>query len=376
MHFINRLILKKIESTLFKGKIIILYGPRQVGKTTLVKHLIGSIEGSLYVSCDDPSIRERLEYKNTAQLEELVRGKKLIVIDEAQLVRDIGLTLKIIHDTYPDVQIIATGSSSFDLANKIKEPLTGRAFEYLLLPLAFQEIVGFKDIATARALLESNLIYGSYPEVLFGAFDKKELLGVIAQQYLYKDILKYEGIRMPDMLEKLLKLLAASIGSEVSYNELANTLDVSRQTIENYINILEQAFIVFKVRPYFPNMRSQVSKKSKIYFYDLGMRNAILGNFSPLALREDKGALFENYVVVERRKVAFAASPLGAKQYFWRTYNGQEIDLIEERFGEKARAFEIKYGDNYQKKTSALWKDAHSDVPLEYITASTYPDFV
>jgi len=297
MDYIPRNIEKYIETNLFKGKIIIVYGPRQVGKTTMIKHITQNKDGVVYYTCDDIDTRSKLEDANEKEVGDLIKGKKVIVIDEAQLVSNIGLTLKLMHDRYPEVQIIASGSSSFELANKIKEPLTGRSLEYILLPLSFSEIAEHFGIHHADQFISIGLNYGMYPGILFGEIDRKELLGTIASQYLYKDILKFEGLRKPFILEKILKLLATSIGNEVSYNEIANSLDINRKTVETYIGYLEQAFIVYKLPPFFRNIRSQISKKQKIFFYDVGMRNAIIGLFNDIDIRPDKGALWENFFI-------------------------------------------------------------------------------
>lgn len=372
MKFIERSIQKFLKESLNTGKIIVLYGARQVGKTTLVKEIIKGIENAVYYSCDDPLTKEQLERKNTEELRIFTQGKKLVVFDEAQRVENIGITLKLLHDTYPELQILATGSSSFDLANKLPEPLTGRAFHYLLLPLSLEEIACAEDALMADRSIEPCLVYGSYPEVLLGTQDRAELISTIATQYLFKDLLVCDGIRKPDLLEKLLKVLAASLGSEVSYSELSNTLSVSRNTILAYITYLEQAFIIFRVSPYFPNIRSQVTKKQKIYFYDLGIRNALLGNFNPLALRNDLGALWENFVVAERKKYALARDERFVKQYFWRTYDGQEVDLVEEWTGQKMHAFEMKYHEKKRYKTPPLWKKHFPKTPVAVVTRENY----
>ncbi|MCC6323728.1 ATP-binding protein [Candidatus Nomurabacteria bacterium] len=376
MKYILREIENHIKNNLFKGKIIIVYGPRQVGKTTMIKHLVSGMSQVEYYSCDNIETRSKLQNANEKELGDFVHGKKLIVIDEAQLVSDIGLTLKLMHDTHPDVQIIASGSSSFELANKTKEPLTGRSIEYVLLPLSFKEISNFTSIQQADDTISLGLIYGMYPGILFGEIDRKELLGTIASQYLYKDILKFEGLRMPMVLEKILKVLAISVGQEVSYEEIANSVDANRKTVETYIGYLEQAFIVYRLLPFSTNIRSQISKKQKILFYDVGMRNAILGLFSDIDVRTDKGGLWENFIITERKKVMQNSRDIFAKQYFLRTYDGQEVDLVEEWEGGHIQAFEIKYTEARIHREPAIWKKNFPSIPVKIITRKNAKDFL
>ena len=371
--YIIRHIEKSVRDNLYKGKIIIVYGPRQVGKTTMVKNILKDHEGEYY-SCDDPLSRSRFENKNTEELLQLVKGVKLIVIDEAQMVENIGITLKLLHDNNPKLQIIATGSSSFDLANKIKEPLTGRAIEYILLPPSISEITETIGTHKTQSLISVINVYGSYPGVLFGNINKEELLINISNQYLYKDLLKYESIRKPELLEKLLKVLATSVGSEISYTEIANTLDVHKATIETYISYLEQAFIIYKVLPYSINIRTQISKKRKIYFYDNGIRNAVLGVFDVIDNRIDKGHIFENFVFTEYRKVLLYKNYGIARQYFLRTYDKQEVDMIVEDHG-VVNAYEIKWKEQ-KLKIPSVWKNNFKDKNIQQINYSNCYQFL
>ncbi len=371
--YIIRHIEKRVRDNLYKDKIIIVYGPRQVGKTTMVKNILKDHEGEYY-SCDDPLSRSRFENKNTEELLQLVKGVKLIVIDEAQMVENIGITLKLLHDNNPKLQIIATGSSSFDLANKIKEPLTGRAIEYILLPPSISEIAETIGAHKTQSLIGIINVYGSYPGVLFGNINKEELLINISNQYLYKDLLKYESIRKPELLEKLLKVLATSVGSEISYTEIANTLDVHKATIETYISYLEQAFIIYKVLPYSINIRTQISKKRKIYFYDNGIRNAILGVFDVIDNRIDKGHIFENFVFTEYRKVLLYKNYGIARQYFLRTYDKQEVDMIVEDHG-VVNAYEIKWKEQ-KLKIPSVWKNNFKDKNIQQINYSNCYQFL
>lgn len=372
---IERTIKKQIKDLLFKGKIITLYGPRQVGKTTLIKEIGKEYGNYSYFSCDEPDVRERLTNKTSIELKSFIGNKKLILIDEAQRVPNIGITLKLLIDNYPEIQIIATGSSSFELANKINEPLTKRQIIFHLFPFSFLELnTKYNDLDLYRQK-EDRIIFGMYPNVIFnGEITKEKVLSLISNEYLYKDLLIYEGIRKPLLLEKLIKLLATQVGSLISFSELANTLDTSKQTIENYINILEQAFIVFSVLPYSTNKRSELTKKRKIYFYDTGIRNALLENTNILNKRTDVGHLFENFIIAEKIKYLMNENRQ-VKFYFWRTHDGQEIDLIEEEKGEK-RAFEIKWQDNKILKTPPKWINQYPDTPLQFINKDNFLEFI
>lgn len=367
MIMIKRAIKEAILGHIGKGKVIVIYGARQVGKTTLVKEIAGEYGDFVYLSCDEPNVRDRLTNKTSAELKSFIGNPSLVVIDEAQRVSNIGITLKLLVDTYPHIQVIATGSSSFDLANKIREPLTGRAYTFHLYPFSFAELESVWPRPTADALLEERIIYGMYPAI--ATTDRAaagEELKAITSDYLYRDLLAYEGIRKPELLEKLLRLLAVQVGSLVSFVELSNTLDVSKQTVENYIRILEQAFIIFPVTPFTRNARSELTKKRKIYFSDTGVRNALLQNFNPLANRTDAGALFENFVIAERIKVLSNAGR-DASFHFWRTHDGQEVDLVE-REGTRTRAFEVKLYEPKRYAAPPKWSALSPEIPVELIT--------
>ncbi|MCS7053365.1 MAG: ATP-binding protein [Ignavibacterium sp.] len=346
---INREIQHFIEQRLFKGKIIIIYGARQVGKTTLIKNIQQKyLEKSLYLNCDEPDIRNYLTNVTSTQLKSLIENKKLIFIDEAQRVKNIGITLKLFADEMKNVQVIATGSSSFELSNIINEPLTGRKHVFLLTPISMIELKNSIGLIETNRLLEERIIYGMYPEVITEKEDKKSLLKEITTSYLFKDILSFEGIRKPEIVEKLLMLLAAQIGNEVSYNELSNSLKIDKDTVSKYIDILEKAFIIFRLKPFSRNVRSELTKLRKIYFYDTGIRNALISNFQNLEFRNDKGALWENFIISERIKFNNIYQP-DVKIYFWRTSQQQEIDFIEE-LDEKLSVFEFSY-NSFQKKS-------------------------
>ena len=333
----------------FKQKAIILLGARQVGKTTLLKKIIQEQNNNvLYLNCDEPQTVTALANRNLKELQMLIGANKFVVIDEAQKVDNIGLTLKIIVDNLPDIQVIATGSSAFELRNRLNEPLTGRKLEYQMFPISTNEIyktLGYIDI---QRMLEPRLIYGSYPDILNQNADTQMLLRNLTDSYLYKDILATENIRKPDLLDKLLRALAYQVGSEVSYNELAQTVGSDSKTVEKYIELLEKCFIIFRLNGLSRNLRNELKKAKKIYFYDNGIRNAVIQNFAPLSMRNDVGALWENFFISERIK-ANEYEGRYAKSYFWRTTQQQEIDYIEEADGQFT-AFEMKW--NPRKKTT------------------------
>jgi predicted AAA+ superfamily ATPase len=354
--FITRSIQNDIEKALFKGKIVVIYGARQVGKTTLVEEIIKKYKDeSLYLNCDEPDVRIALTDRTSTEIKSFIGSRKLIVIDEAQRVNNIGLTLKLIADNFPETQVIATGSSSFELSGKISEPLTGRKTEFFLYPLSVAELLQVYSPLETQRLLEERLIFGMYPEVIFAGPDKERLVRELASSYSYKDILTYQDIRNPELLEKLLQALALQIGKEVSYVELAKLLGINKITVENYIRILEQAYIIFRVSPFSRNIRNELKKKRKIYFYDLGLRNALINNLNSLSLRQDVGGLWENFLVVERMK---KNNNLGlfVNMYFWRTTDGKEIDYIEDSGG-------ILSGYEFK------WKKSNFSVPKGFLTA-------
>ncbi|MEE1947174.1 ATP-binding protein [Pedobacter sp. KR3-3] len=346
---VSRILEPIIESKFFKGKAIILTGARQVGKTTLLKRLAKNTGLPFtFLNCDEASVRNNLQDISTERLKSIIGKNKIILIDEAQRVRNIGLTLKLIVDNFSDIQLLVTGSSTLDLASGIKEPLTGRKFEYHLFPFSVEELANQTNILTEEQALEKRLIYGSYPDAINYPGEEKELLFNLTNSYLFKDILSLANIRKPLQLEKLIQALALQIGNEVSYHELGQLIEADKQTVERYIDLLEQCFVVFKLNSYNGNLRNEIKKSKKIYFYDLGVRNAIIQNFSPLGLRQDSGQLFENYIIAEYIKASNNHRKF-AKYYFWRSFQQQEIDLIEEIDGE-TNAIEIKWNDNKKVK--------------------------
>ncbi|KAA0257641.1 MULTISPECIES: ATP-binding protein [Deferribacter] len=345
---IRRIIQEEIEKRLFKGKAVIIYGARQVGKTTLVKQIANKYKDeSIYLNCDEPDIRDKLFNKTSTELKHLIGNKKLVIIDEAQRVKDVGLTLKLIVDNFREIQVIATGSSSFDLSNDISEPLTGRKYEFFLPPFSIEELREIYSDIELNRILENLIIYGMYPETVLNCEDREINLKSLADSYLFKDILMYQNIKNPDILRRLLQALALQIGNEVSYTELSKLLGIDKKTVESYINILEQAFIIFRLNPFSSNLRKELKKLRKIYFYDTGIRNALINNFNPSYLRQDWGALWENFVIIERIK--YLRNHLVNKSYFfWRNIYKQEVDYLE--FGnDKIYAFEIKWKKDRSK---------------------------
>lgn len=339
---IQRQLQDVIEKRMFAGKAIIVIGARQVGKSTLFNMVLEKREEAvLLLNCDEPEVQEMLSSVNTQELKLLIGQNKILVIDEAQRVDNIGMTLKLITDNFPDVQLLVTGSSSFELQNKLNEPLTGRKYEYHLFPLSTGELLNAQGLVSVKQTLESRLIFGSYPDVFNHKEDAKELLYNLSSSYLYKDLLNLESVRRPSLLGKLLTALALQVTSEVSYNELAQTVGTDNKTVEKYVDLLEKCYIIFKLNGFSRNLRTELKRAKKFYFYDNGIRNAILQNFAPLALRQDVGALWENFFISERIK-SNQYSGRYVNSYFWRTNQQQEIDYIEECDGQFS-LFEMKW---------------------------------
>lgn len=374
MGIIKRKIQDSVEKALFKGKIVVIYGARQVGKTTLVKEIIKKYpEDALFLNCDEPDIRSAFTNKTSTEMKAYFGNKKLIVLDEAQRIRNIGLTLKLIVDNFPELQVIATGSSSFDLSNEISEPLTGRKYEFFLYPFSLEELTATYSSQEIDRILEQRIIFGMYPEVVFSGKEAENNLKNISRSYLYKDILQFQNIKNSEAVEKLLQALALQIGNEVSYNELAQMVGVDKKTIANYIRILEQAFVIFRLGPFSRNLRNELKKMRKIYFFDLGIRNALINNFNPINLRQDIGAMWENFVISERLKYNrdnFQTENI----YFWRTKDGKEIDYLEE-LGGKISGFEIKWGEVKIKKPK-IFLETYSNSSLELINRKSYKKFI
>lgn len=371
---IKRVIKNSILADYRRKKVIVLLGARQVGKTTLLSELQEGADKVLSLNCDNVDDVLLLEGKTSTELQYLLSSYDLVFIDEAQRVKNIGLTLKMIGDLKLKTQVVVTGSSSFDMANEVNEPATGRLIEYNLYPFSLSELAGDTSEREEKRLLENRMIYGLYPEVVTEPSDAKRILMGLTNNYLYKDLFMYKGIKKPDLVQKLVRALALQLGSEVSYNELSSLLGVDRGTIETYISLLEKCFVVFRLDSFSRNLRNEIKKGKKIYFYDNGIRNAVLSNFAPLALRNDTGALWENLMVSERVK---RNSYLGnfAQLFFWRTHEQQEIDLVEERDGVLC-TFEFKWNDKVKSKRPKSFADTYPNSTYEVVTPENYWDFV
>jgi predicted AAA+ superfamily ATPase len=346
---ILRAITAQIKDRLFKGKALLIMGPRQCGKSTVAELILKENKAKwLYLNGDEADVREELTNTTSTRLKAITGKYTVVFIDEAQRIPDIGLTLKLFTDQLKKVQVIATGSSAFELAGKVNEPLTGRKYEFTLYPLSFGEMVQHHGLLTEKRLLEQRMVYGYYPEIVTKPNEERELLKLLASSYLYKDLLNLEQVKKPVLLEKLLKALALQIGNEVSYHELSQVVEADKNTVEKYIDLLEKAYVVFKVPALNRNVRNEIKKGKKIYFHDCGIRNAIINNFNPVRSRVDAGALWENYVISERMKF-LRYNNIDADQYFWRTTQQQEIDLIEERDG-GFYAYECKWNEKAKSR--------------------------
>ncbi|SDF05465.1 ATP-binding protein [Chitinophaga filiformis] len=372
---VKRAIYDQILSNLFKGKAIIITGPRQVGKTTLLQAIMEQAEGKvLYLNCDEPDIRPLLTNASSTSLKSLIGDNTLVLIDEAQRVNNIGVTLKLLVDNFKNVQIIATGSSALELANEINEPLTGRKREYHLYPFSTTEMVANSSILQENRLLEQRMIYGFYPDIVNYPTDAQANLLELSNNYLFKDVLSLQDVRKPALLERLLIAIALQVGSEISYNEIGQTIGTDNKTVDRYIELLEKCFVVFQIGGFSRNLRNEIKKGKKIYFYDNGIRNALIKNFSPLELRQDIGALFENFLVSERMKANHYANHY-VNAYFWRTHQQQEVDLIEESGG-KLYAWEFKWNEKAKAKIPKAFLDAYPDSIANIINRTNYMEFV
>ncbi len=378
MNGIERDLKAVLDSKIGKGKVLLLIGPRQVGKTTLLKNILTSISSEKKVqfwNCDESDVRQFLSEANSAKLKSFVGNSDFIVIDEAQRVKDIGLTIKLLHDSFPNVQLAVTGSSSLDLSNSINEPLTGRKFEYNLFPFSTNELVNHTSMLEEMRLLKNRLVYGFYPDVVNNPGEEKEILTNIVNSYLYKDVFEFQDIRKSSVIEKLVQALALQVGSEVSFNELGNLLGIDTVTVQRYVDLLEKAYVIFHIRSFSRNVRNELKKSIKIYFYDNGVRNSVISNFSPVELRSDIGALWENFLISEKIKNN-AYHNKHAKYYFWRTTQKQEIDFIEE-VDQNLFAYEFKYNPKkVNSKCPVTFSNNYPNVPFDVITSENYMDFV
>jgi predicted AAA+ superfamily ATPase len=362
---VRRTIQEAIEQSLFKGKAIIIYGARQVGKTTLIMAIQNAAAvPSLFLNCDEPDVRRALSDKTSTELKMLIGNNKLVLIDEAQRVGTIGLTIKLLTDTAPDIQVIATGSSAFELSSRIEEPLTGRKREFRLYPFSLTELGQKYSPLELNRIVERCMIFGLYPEIINAPEAAETALREIARSYLYKDILTFQQIRNPEALERLVQSVALQTGNEVSYNELAQQVGVDKKTIESYLRILEQSFVIFRLGSFSRNLRNELKKSRKIYFVDTGIRNAVINNLNPPELRNDVGGLWENFVIAERMKRNHNQQ-LFPNTYFWRSHQKQEIDYLEERNGE-LKGYEIKWREKRMKVPTGF-SAAYPDCPVSLI---------
>jgi predicted AAA+ superfamily ATPase len=367
-----RLISERIKSRINSKKAIVVIGPRQVGKTTLIESILEN-KDYLFLDGDDPKTRTLLTEPNTEQIRTILGKYKYVFIDEAQRIQGIGLTMKIITDRFKDVQLFASGSSSFDLSNKINEPLTGRKWEYQLFPISWEEYENHHGFLYAEKNLENRLLYGFYPDVLNNVGDEISILRNLVNSYLYKDVLLYAEIRKPEVLEKLVQALALQIGNEVNYTELAQTVNVDKNTVSKYIDILEKGYIIFKLSSFSRNIRNEIRTNKKIYFYDNGIRNMVIGNFNPIELRSDKGALWENFLVAERIKQIEYKQSL-SHSYFWRTRQQQEVDFVEENGG-KVFGYEFKWKKKNSQKLPKTFIEAYN-AESKIIDKDNFREFV
>jgi len=369
--------LKNLDQLVVPGKAVVVYGARQTGKTTLIRHYAQQVgEPVLFVDGEDSVVKEILESQSLEKLKDFVGRNRLLVVDEAQNIRQIGKNLKLLIDHVPGLKIIATGSSSFELAKDVGEPLTGRSHVLHMYPLAQLELSQVESPHETQARLESRLVYGSYPEVVTTPGDpmKQRLLSDLTGAYLFKDILTLENVRNSDKLRRLLQLLAFQVGKDVSHNELASQLGMSKNTVARYLDLLEKVFVVFHRTGFSRNLRNELSKSNRYYFYDNGIRNALVNNFNPLALRDDVGLLWENYVVVERLK-RHAYRGEFVSSWFWRTYDRKEIDLVEESGG-KLRGYEMKWNPAKKVKAPAGWTKNYPEATFEVIHPGNYLPFI
>lgn len=376
---IPRTITQKIENIIQSNqskKVIVIYGARQVGKTTLVQLIAKKNPiNSVYYNCDYLDVQDSFSYKNSHNFSSLVKNLKLLILDEAQRIENIGMVLKILIDNFPDLQIIATGSSSFDLSNKINEPLTGRKIVFQLFPITFEECCSSLNPIEQQRKVDNLLRFGSYPNVLNQSDDQaRKNIEEIANSYLFKDIFTFQQLKKPELLTKLLRLLAFQIGHEVSYHEIAQQLGIDQSIVQKYIYLLEEAFIIFRLSAFKRNLRSEVNKSRKIYFYDLGIRNALIQNFNSLDLRDDIGQLWENFCIAERLKFNSNHQQF-VNQYFWRTYTKKEIDYIEEING-KLFAYEIKWNHKTQPKLPSEFLNTYSNSTFTLVNKTNFFTFI
>ena len=372
---IQRIIEHQIQEKLFQGKIITLIGARQTGKTTLLKKLMENQQNpTIWLNADEFDIKERFKNPTSTALKSLIGNNKLVMIDEAQNIDEIGLALKLLIDTYPEIQVIATGSSAFELQNKMNEPLTGRKFEFQLYPFSYTELANHTSELIEKRMLKHRLVFGSYPEVVNNLGNEIEVLKLLSDSYLYRDLLMLDAIKKPEKLIKLLQALAYQLGNVVSYNEIGNLIGIDSKTVESYIQLLEKSFVVFRLPSFSRNLRNELKASKKIYFYDNGIRNALISSFQILEGRQDIGVLWENYLVSERLKRNNYSKFYG-NTYFWRTKDKQEIDYLEEKDG-KISAFEFKWTDKKKHQITKTFTNAYPESKTAIIHSDNYEKFI
>lgn len=377
MH-IDRIIIDRIVDKLkTTNKIALIYGARQVGKTTLAKAILQSLNMNfISINADEKRYIDILSSRNLSKFKLLLEGYDVLFIDEAQRIPDVGVNLKIIHDHFPKLKLLVTGSSSFDLSNITKEPLTGRTWTHTLYPISYMELRKRENPVILDDKLEELLIYGSYPEIfsIQNSHDKRKYLQELSSSYLYKDILEISSIKHSNKIHNLLKLIAFQIGSQVSISELAQQLEMNKETVNNYIDLLEKSFVLFRLSGFSRNLRKEVTKMDKIYFYDLGVRNSIIENFNILTSRDDIGALWENFLIIERIKFNDYNNHF-TNSYFWRTYSGSELDFIEENSG-KLTGYEFKYSSRKKAKVPKLWIETYKNSTFQVVNRENYFNFI
>ena len=378
MSYIRRMLEDELRQRFFGGKAIILYGPRQSGKTTLIRHLVSELPDGdvLWLNGDNPDVRIRLSGISTASWRLLLGNRRLLIVDEAQHIDGIGMALKLVIDEIPEVQVIATGSSAFELMNRTAEPLTGRKFEYRLPPLTFRELAEARGLFDEMQERERRLLFGSYPDVVAHPGEEQALLSEITGSYLFKDIYALDGLRKTSSLDRLVRALSFQIGSEVSMGELAGLVGMDVKTVDRYIDLLSKCYVIYPLGAFSRNLRNEIKKGFKVYFYDLGIRNAVIGNFSPMGTRSDAGHIWENYLIMERIKLNLNR-PFPPRQFFWRTMAPQshEIDYVEEANG-KLKAWEIKSDVDTTAKIPRTFSNAYPDAKTDVITPRNYDSFL
>jgi len=371
---IQRFLQKEIQDRLFKGKVILIFGSRQVGKTTLLKNISKTFDKVQWFNADEVEVQSLFETASLSNFKTILKPNALIIIDEAQNIKDIGIKLKIIVDNIKSIQLLVSGSSAFELANYLNEPLTGRKFEYKLHPISFEEMTNYHGRFEEHIMLKQRLVYGYYPDVVANISSAKDLLKQLTDSYLYKDILIWNRIKKSDKLVKLLQALAYQIGNQVSYNELGRMVGLDNETVENYIILLEQSLVIYRLPSFSRNLRNELKQSRKIYFYDNGIRNALIGNFNPIALRNDIGYLWENFIITERLKYIHYHN-IYCNTFFWRTHAQQEIDYIEEREG-NLFAYEFKWNTHKKVKIPKSFTTAYPNAITKIITPENYHEFI